>query len=79
MDNYRTIETKLRNREDFRGNSLQGYLDDYGTYRVVSYNTTIATATPTAEGVRLKIDETKHSTTTSRHQNLVKRAWGLLN
>jgi hypothetical protein len=78
MDNYRTIATKLANRDDFRGNSLTGYLDDYGTYKVVSYNTTIATATPTAEGVRLKVDETKYSNTTSRHQNLIRRAWGLI-
>jgi hypothetical protein len=41
MDNYKTIATKLANREPFTGNSMSASLD-YGLYSVWSYNTLIA-------------------------------------
>lgn len=74
MDNYKTIETKLRNRESFRGNSLTA--TSYGRlYQVASYDTLIATYDIETHAVWL--NETKYSVTTSRHQNLIKRAWGI--
>jgi hypothetical protein len=74
MDNYKTIEQKLRNREPFRGNSLTGsYWGE--TYRITSYSTLIA-GYNTISGVAWVTPE-RYSVTTSRHQNLIKRAWGL--
>jgi hypothetical protein len=77
MDNYKTIETKLRNLESFRGNSLSANWS-MGEYLVWSYNTEIANAkggkfTPFTSWV----DSSKYSVTTSRHQNLIRKAWGL--
>jgi hypothetical protein len=73
MDNYKTIEYKLRNREPFKGNSMWAYWDGE-VYKVVSYSTLIA-----EQGSRgnLLISDRKYSTTTSRHQNLIRRAWGV--
>ena len=79
MDNYRTIETKLANRLPFTGNSLTGFwapLDGEQTYQVWSYTTLIATIRD-GGGPRW-VSPIKYSNTTSRHQNLIKRAWGLV-
>ena len=83
MDNYRTIEQKLANREPFRGNSLWAYTTENGVYRVVSYSTTIASFIP-SEASDVWVGESgawvssdKYSTTTSRHQNLIRKAWGV--
>ncbi len=74
-DNYRIIEARLANLMPFEGNSLQGYMDESGdNYLVVSYRTLIATAS--ADGGNW-VSKTKYSVTTSKHQNLVRRAWGL--
>lgn len=78
MDNYRTIATKLANREPFTGNSLRAYwvsVDGQHEYQVISYNTIIAKSRHLANGW---VDPTKYSNTTSRQQNLIKRAWGLV-
>jgi hypothetical protein len=76
MDNYKTIESKLANRERFTGNSLRGYWDGFsGNYVVYSYNTLIATLQD-GGGPRW-VSPDKYSVTTSRHQNLIRRAWGL--
>jgi hypothetical protein len=76
MDNYRTIATKLQGKENFTGNSLRAFWDGFsGLYLVKSYNTTIATYnTDTGE---LWVNPVKYSQTTTRQQNLIKRAWGL--
>lgn len=71
MDNYKTIESKLATLTPFKGNSLLGYWEN-GVYYVVSYATIIAIYDTEA-----KVTERKYSVTTSRHQNLVKRAWRL--
>ncbi len=42
-------------------------------YLVYSYNTLIAIANP--EGMNLDVH--KYSTTTSRHQNLIRKAWNI--
>ena len=72
MDNYRTIEHKLRNRETFRGNSMHGFWNG-NTFEVYSYRTIIAMH---RDGIGAVIDK-KYSTTTSRHQNLIRKAWGV--
>jgi len=74
MDNYKTIETKLANREPFRGNSLTGYILG-GIYYVDSYSTQIARVN--INGASPWISPTKFSVTTSRQQNLIKRAWAI--
>lgn len=73
MDSYKTIETKLRNRESFNGNSMNAHYTE-GAYMVYSYATLIAYHNYDGE---LYFNPKKYSVTTSRHQNLVKKAWGL--
>nr|DAW17384.1 MAG TPA: hypothetical protein [Caudoviricetes sp.] len=74
MDNYRDIESKLANYQPIRGNSLSAYWDNLGNYQVYSYQTLIATSH--RDGVNW-LDARKYSVTTSRHQNLIKKAWGI--
>jgi hypothetical protein len=74
QDNYKTIESKLRNREPFNGNSLRAYWAG-SDYRVISYSTMIAAYL--ADESKTYINDTKYSVTTSRHQNLVRKAWGV--
>ena len=79
MDNYKTIERKLANREPFTGNSMSASLD-YGIYSVWSYSTLIADYKlgKLDDGEpRITFNPHKYSVTTSRHQNLIRRAWGL--
>ncbi len=72
MDSYRTIEQKLIEYKPFKGNSMTAIWQ--GTaYLVYSYNTLIAIANP--EGMNLDVH--KYSTTTSRHQNLIRKAWNI--
>lgn len=71
MDNYKVIENKLRNLEPFNGNSLRAFWDERG-YNVVSYYTLIATA----NGTEREVDSRRYSVTTSKHQSLIRRAWG---
>ena len=74
MDNYKTIEHKLRNLEPFKGNSLKGYWLG-SDYRVVSYATLVASHMSDTETKWL--NPQKYSVTTSRHQNLIRRAWAI--
>jgi hypothetical protein len=72
MDNYKTIERKLAKSEAFKGNSMSAYW--FGnTYVVYSYNTLIASTDLNG----YEFDGRKYSTTTSRHQNLIRRVWGV--
>ncbi len=84
MDNYKTIATKLANREPFKGNTLTATAEitDLGrvfTYKVYSYSTLIALKTwDGMEGEWFTwVNPNKYSVTTSRQQNLIKRAWGV--
>jgi hypothetical protein len=72
MDNYKEIESKLASKTPFSGNSLTAYLEEDGEYRVYSYRTLIATS----KGVDW-LDCRKYSQTTSRHQDIIRKAWGL--
>jgi hypothetical protein len=76
MDNYRTIDRKLRFLEQFKGNSMWSdvmMIDGKLHYVVYSYQTLIAMY---YDGKGAVID-TKYSTTTSRHQNVIRKAWGI--
>lgn len=79
MDNYKVIEQKLRNLIPFRGNSMSAYLnDDLQRLDVYSYGTLIATAYRNAGDTAITyFNQGKYSVTTSRHQNLIRKAWGL--
>ena len=72
MDNYKTIENKLADLVPFKGNSLSAYWEGE-IYKVVSYSTLIAVKQPSGRVIASK----KYSSTTSRHQNLIKKAWGI--
>lgn len=79
--NYVEIERAIANREEFTGNSCRGYFEG-GDYVVVSYNTAIARATRlTVAGAtrngELWINPNKYSVTTSKLQNIIRRAWGV--
>ena len=84
-DNYKQIEQKLANLEEFTGNTLRGYWQGAGfqaEYRVVSYATLVATAGYpwTRDGVAPAnkwITEQKYSVTTTKQCNIIRRAWGL--
>ena len=76
MDNYKAIEQKLARLESFKGNSLQGFNDGH-TYAIYSYNTLIANRWLDSGRGETWISPDKYSVTTSRHQNLVKRAWAI--
>ena len=79
MDNYRTIEAKLKSLTPFKGNSMSAWLnEDLQRLDVYSYSTLIARAYRYAGTTLITyFDEGKYSTTTSRHQNLIKKAWGI--
>jgi hypothetical protein len=74
MDNYKTIEQKLKAYEPFRGNSLWATRSG-DEYTVYSYSTQIARASVNV--LWHEVEPRKYSVTTSRHQNLIRRAWGL--
>ena len=63
MDSYKTIETKLANRQPFTGNSLKGYWEG-NTYRVISYNTLIATLEEQGYTVTSEVNEDSTTTLT---------------
>jgi len=72
--NYKQIAVALETLQPFTGNSLKGVqLGD--TYRVISYSTQIAEYNTTT-GEKW-VSPTRYSVTTSRQQNLIRRAWGV--
>lgn len=72
MDNYKTIESKIYNRQNFRGNSMTG-LWNGDTFVIFSYNTPIGWFYDGG----WEIDSRRYSVTTSRHQGLIRKALGL--
>jgi len=85
-DNYKVIEEKLAELEEFKGNSLRGYWQGEGLqaeYRVISYNTLVATAgfpwsrNGELQAVNKWVTPEKYSVTTTKQCNIIKRAWGL--
>jgi hypothetical protein len=82
MDNYKTIETKLATLTPFTGNSLTAIAEKtWGSisYKVYSYNTLIAEKSWNGNEGEWDsyLNQTKFSVTTSRHQNLIRKAWGI--
>jgi hypothetical protein len=73
QDNYKTIASKLTTLTPFNGNTMRG-LWDGDTFKVYSYSTLIAHAKQI--GV-VSINATKYSVTTSKHQGIIRRAWGI--
>lgn len=71
---YNDIQRLLDNRQPFTGNSASAKIDGFGNYQVYSYQTLIATW---HNDGKIYLDGTKYSTTTSRLQNLIRKAWGL--
>lgn len=73
MDNYKVIEQKLRNLEPFRGNTMTAvYVGE--VYKIYSYSTLIAEIGNMGNKL---LNDTKYSVTTSKHQNIIRRAWGV--
>lgn len=70
MDNYKSIEQKLNTLTPFKGNSMSGDWQN-GKFIVFSYRTPIGYSTLTG----FAIEDRKYSTTTSRHQNLLRKVW----
>lgn len=73
MDNYKVIEQKLSTLTPFKGNSMSGNWYD-GRFIVYSYNTPIAVW---QTSLVKEVTSAKYSVTTSRQQNLIRRAWGI--
>lgn len=71
--NYRQIENALIARDNFDGNSASAKWVG-SEYRVISYSTLIARI---GSGGEVWISPVRYSRTTSRLQNIVKRAWGI--
>tara|TARA_R110002153_G_C13164479_1_gene483418 strand:+ start:131 stop:361 length:231 start_codon:yes stop_codon:yes gene_type:complete len=76
MDNYKAIQEKLASRQNFRGSSMSGAWLDSTQYVVFSYASEIARIDLLTE-FEGEVPCVRSSTTTSRHRNLVKKAWGL--
>lgn len=72
MDNYKTIQNKLKRLDPFRGNSMSAVIIG-DEYTVFSYNTVIAKHD--MNSWTYTINPEKYTVTTSRHQNLVRVAW----
>lgn len=73
--NYSQIERAIAECREFRGNSSHAefsILD--GKYRVYSYNTLIAVIVPYIKA-EYSLNPRKYSQTTTRLQNIIKRAW----
>ena len=72
--NYKQIPALIETLTPFTGNSLRG--ERWGNdYRVYSYTTLIATHNSDT-GERW-VSPIRYSVTTSRQQNIIKRAWGV--
>lgn len=70
---YATMPALIATQTPFTHGSCHAYIDGLGEYRVVSYSTLIATA---RDGV-LWLNAGKYSMTTSRLQNIIRKAWGI--
>jgi hypothetical protein len=63
----------LAENEEFTTGTLSARYDDNGRYFVWSYNALIAWK----DGERTWITDEKFSQTTSKHTNIIAKAWGL--
>lgn len=74
QDNYTKCETKAAAKVPFNGHTMRADWEG-DTYTVYSYRTVIATYDRVSGNI--SFNETKYSRTTSRHQGVIRRAWGL--
>ena len=72
MDSYKSIERKLATHSPFNGNSMTARWEG-ATYVVYSYGTEIAKTSING----IDFNTQRYSVTTSRHQNLVRKVWGI--
>lgn len=70
---YKTIPSLIATRTPFTHGSHSAYTDTDNRYRVFSYSTEIATA----KGDEITFNDRKYSVTTSRLQNIIRKAWGI--
>lgn len=78
MITLKDAQHNLKHRIPFNAGNLTA-IDNAGSYEVYSYQTVIAWCPSfgaTAEDST--VTDTKYSVTTSKHANIVRRAWGLL-
>lgn len=71
---YATMPALLASRTPFKHGSCHAYTEANGNYVVFSYSTLIAGIT--ASGVKT-LNERKYSVTTSRLQNIIRKAWAI--
>lgn len=71
---YATMPALLATKTPFTHGSCHALIEDNGSYVVYSYSTLIAGIT--ASGAK-QLNERKYSMTTSRLQNIIRKAWGL--
>jgi hypothetical protein len=73
---YRTLPNLIATKTPFVHGSCHAFIDDENTYRVFSYSTQIALFQLTGEPSP-SLNETKYSMTTSRLQNIIRKAWAI--
>lgn len=73
--NYRDMSEAIANREDFDGSSASGLTETSGKYVIKSYKTVMAIIDQNGQ---VEYYNDKHySSTTSRLQNIIKRAYNI--
>ena len=79
MTTLKQAEQHLRNREPFNAGNLTAAIEDGNAlcYVVRSYGVAIADASLFTINAGVYPSAYTHSKTTSKHANIVKRAWGL--
>lgn len=72
MPNYKQVEQLLKERKPFKHTDSMHAEIDGDTYKIYSYRTLIASYNFETE--KWWIDDTRYSVTTSKQQNIVRRA-----
>lgn len=72
LKTLKEAEQLLANREPFTTGTLSAKYDTGGNYLVFSYDTMIAGISKTGQ---TELNRTRYSNTTSKHLNIIKRAW----
>lgn len=72
---YNQMTDLIKREADFKGNTMSAYHDPSGNYIIKSYETEIARV-HSSDGFKHFVPKF-YSRTTSRHQGIVKRAWGI--
>ena len=69
--------TAIANRSDFTAGNLRGFWRNSFEYVVMSYSTVIAVYDLVSLCSVMSLKAYDYSQTTSKHANIVKRAWGI--